>query len=256
MLDHLDLKLIGQGIAVTALAYWIGVVFYTLIPILFPVHAARHKLQSNAKPIPARMHLRLVLLTLFNQTVVPFAFFAIAGEVYFIVWGHISLHFPAWPLVVLHFLLYAVSFDVLFYAVHRLLHTRLLYRWVHSLHHRFRAPVPYSGACVHPVEFTLAYLLPNLTAAALFNFSFPEYLLFLSIEYIHNVHDHCGYHYPWDPFGWLCGQNSRMHDEHHRLYRVNYSGAFTMILDRLFGTYHDPRANVARGEAMQNPSSV
>jgi sterol desaturase/sphingolipid hydroxylase (fatty acid hydroxylase superfamily) len=244
MADHFDYRVLGQGIVITTLAYWIAVVFYSLVPILFPAHAAQYKLQPAAKPMPARKHIRQILLTLFNQVAVAFVFVAIGGERLYFFGGRLSLHFPTWPLILLHFLLYAITFEVMFYAIHRLLHTPLLYHWVHAFHHRFRAPLPYSGACVHPVEFVLAYIVPNLTAAALFNFSFPEYLLFLSLEYIHNVHDHCGYHYPWDPFAYLFSQNSQVHDEHHRLYRVNYSGAFTMALDHLFGTYKAPPEHV------------
>jgi len=240
MLDHLDHRVIWQGVLVTTNAYWLVVVFYTLIPRLFPGYAARYKLQADGKPLPERTNIWLMLLTLFNQTLLIYGFFAIAGEAYFRLGGRFSLSFPAWYMVIFHFVLYAVTFEVLFYAAHRLLHIRRLYRWVHALHHRFRSPVPYSGACVHPIEFMLAYIIPNILPAVLFNFSFPEYLLFLSIEYMHNVHDHCGYHFPWDPFALIFGQNSRMHDEHHRLYQVNYSGAFTMVLDRLFKTYYDP----------------
>jgi sterol desaturase/sphingolipid hydroxylase (fatty acid hydroxylase superfamily) len=240
MLDEIDYVLLIGGVAVTALAYWVGVAFYTAIPLLFPRHAARYKLQQHGTPMSAGTHARLILLTLFNQTLVAFVFIFIVGKVYFDVGGRFPLSLPAWPMIAIHFVLYAVTFEVMFYAFHRLLHVPLLYRRIHALHHRFRAPVPYSGACVHPVEFALSYLVPNLIAAACFNFSMAEMLLFLSVEYVHNVHDHSGYHYPWDPFGYICSQNSRAHDDHHRLYRVNYSGAFTMVLDRMFGTYHAP----------------
>jgi sterol desaturase/sphingolipid hydroxylase (fatty acid hydroxylase superfamily) len=240
VIDHFDYLLIGEGVVVATLAYWMAVLFYTLIPLGFPRYAARYKLQSKAKVLPVRMHARLILLTLFNQLAVSFLFIVLIGEPYYYLGGQNKLYFPAWHVVLLHFLLFAILFDVLFYFGHRLLHTPFLYRRIHALHHRFQAPVPYSGACVHPVEFIFAYIIPNLAAATLFDFSVPEYVLFVSIEYIHNVHDHCGYHFPWDPFGYICGQNAPHHDEHHRLYRVNYSGAFTMVLDRLFGTYRAP----------------
>src|SRR5262249_9501416 len=232
MLDHFDYVVIGQGLVFTAPCYWIMVTFYTLIPLLFPEYAARYKLQPTPKPMSAKTNIGLILLTLFNQTVLLFLVFATAGTLFFSLGGRLPLELPAWYMVVFHFLIYAAIFEILFYFSHRLLHTRWLYRWVHGLHHRFRAPVPYSGACVHPVEFLLSYAVPNLLPAVLFHFSVPEILLFLAFEYMHNVHDHSGYDYPWDPFGLIFGQNARMHDEHHRLFRVNYSGAFTMVLDR------------------------
>jgi lathosterol oxidase len=39
-----------------------------------------------------------------------------------------------------------------FYAVHRLIHSRFLYKNVHYLHHRSRNPAPWSGLSMHPIE--------------------------------------------------------------------------------------------------------
>eukprot|EP01048_Picozoa_sp_COSAG05_P009583 COSAG05_NODE_796_length_7262_cov_8.601284_8_plen_325_part_00 len=51
-----------------------------------------------------------------------------------------------------------------FYWAHRMLHFRVLYRFVHSLHHRNVDPEPFSGLCMHPVEhlYYLATILPNI----------------------------------------------------------------------------------------------
>ena len=255
MVDHLDIDIVLWGIAITTISYWVGAGFYALIPALFPRYAARYKLQTNSKPMPTKTHIGLMLLTLFNQTVIPFFFFTVPIGLYFALGGRLSLEWPAWYMVLFHFLMYALIFEIMFYASHRFLHTKRMYKWIHSVHHKFRAPVPYSAACVHPVEFVMSYLLPNTLAALLFSFSVPEYFLFISFEYVHTVHDHCGYHYPWDPFAIVFGQNSRVHDEHHRLNKVNYSGAFTMVLDRIFGTFHDPDAiaKVAKTDA-SNPA--
>lgn len=46
----------------------------------------------------------------------------------------------------------AVMHDVYFYATHRLLHTRPLYKWVHSWHHRAHNPSPWTAFSFHPVE--------------------------------------------------------------------------------------------------------
>src|SRR5947207_8966718 len=43
-----------------------------------------------------------------------------------------------------------------FFAIHRLIHTPLLYKWIHSIHHNSINPSPWSSLSMHPVE-ALAY---------------------------------------------------------------------------------------------------
>eukprot|EP00041_Stephanoeca_diplocostata_P021027 m.481744 g.481744 ORF g.481744 m.481744 type:complete len:297 (-) comp21717_c0_seq21:982-1872(-) len=42
--------------------------------------------------------------------------------------------------------------DLHFYFAHRTIHIRVLYTYVHSLHHRNNDPEPFSGLCMHPIE--------------------------------------------------------------------------------------------------------
>lgn len=237
MLTSYVFSLILSGVLLTTAAYWLAVLFYSAIPVLFPTYAARYRLQDRENGLTKRQHARLIAVTLFNQIPLTVAVVSVALAVHFGLGADVRVDFPAWPVLLGHFLGWLLIFEAGFYASHRLLHTRWCFRHIHSLHHRFKAPVPYSAACVHPVEFVVSYIIPTFTAAVLFNFSYAEVLLFLSVEYIHTVHDHNGYFYPWDPFHWVCFQNARMHDEHHRRPTVNYGGAFTDWPDRIFGTY-------------------
>lgn len=41
--------------------------------------------------------------------------------------------------------------QVHFYFIHRLIHIRPLYKYVHSLHHKNTDPEPWSGLCMHPI---------------------------------------------------------------------------------------------------------
>jgi sterol desaturase/sphingolipid hydroxylase (fatty acid hydroxylase superfamily) len=47
--------------------------------------------------------------------------------------------------------------QVHFYFIHRLLHIRPLYKYVHSLHHKNTDPEPWSGLCMHPIEHLFYY---------------------------------------------------------------------------------------------------
>jgi sterol desaturase/sphingolipid hydroxylase (fatty acid hydroxylase superfamily) len=250
-----------KGMLYISCSYWTAVFLYMAIPRLFPDTAAKYKLQrtplspqqrqldeaaapSFFSPTAMMMngHTRGVLLVLFNQVFVSSLFNLTVYQLRFWSGRSIPIHFPTeWSTILWHFGQYIVFFEFMFYWSHRLLHTKYLYRSIHSVHHKYKAPVPYCAACVHPIEFIMSYMAPNVLPAVCFGHSVAEVTLFVAFEAFHTVHDHCGYHYPWDPFTLLCQQNAAVHDEHHRLLKVNYSGAFTMIMDRLFGTYHEPQ---------------
>lgn len=44
-----------------------------------------------------------------------------------------------------------------FFCIHRLIHTPLLYKWVHSVHHNSVNPSPWSSLSMHPVEHLLYF---------------------------------------------------------------------------------------------------
>ena len=101
-----------------------------------------------------------------------------------------------------------------FYGVHRLIHSRFLYKNVHYLHHRSRNPAPWSGLSMHPVEsfgyFTCVFTPLLLTAH-------PVHLLFIKLHAdISPIPGHHGY-VSGDPSGqgkaYLKGQ--QFHWLHH-----------------------------------------
>lgn len=132
----------------------------------------------------------------------------------------------AWELPVLY-----VWNELHFFAVHRLLHWRPLYRRVHIWHHRSVVTTPFSAYSFHPVEaFLLGTVLP--LALVLHAFS-PWALLGLTVmSLLLNVAGHL-------PHDRLCAafafahSHSRRHNRHHRDSRVHY--AFSLpLLDRWF----------------------
>ena len=63
--------------------------------------------------------------------------------------------FASWPnalRMVLWALAVPVCRELHFYWAHHFLHFRVLYKYVHSLHHRNTDIDPFSGLCMHPVE--------------------------------------------------------------------------------------------------------
>lgn len=135
-------------------------------------------------------------------------------------------------------LVYVLLFDGYFYALHRLLHTRLLYRYIHSVHHRSTSPTLLTALAFHPVE---ALAIMGFMPVAMF--LIPIHLgslvvvsCFLSGSI---ALAHCGYEvFPrWihrvPVLNWYV--TPRVHDEHHKRRNCNYAATLS-IFDRAFRT--------------------
>ncbi|MGI9591519.1 MAG: sterol desaturase family protein [Myxococcota bacterium] len=134
--------------------------------------------------------------------------------------------------------LFVFAFDFYFYGLHRLLHTRWLYR-VHAVHHLSKQPRPLTALSFHPVESFLLLLYPVLVMALvpihLASVSVGGTLLAASIALAHWRGDFFPTWWLGTPvLGWIASPS--VHEAHHRLYDCNFS-ATTSIPDRLFGTY-------------------
>lgn len=131
--------------------------------------------------------------------------------------------------------LFLVVDDTLFYFTHRLLHTRWLFRHIHSWHHRIHAPFAMTGAIMHPAEWLLIsgmlLVVPVLSGMHV-------YVLWLCVVLRQwgNAELHAGVEGPWSLLSRLPGAGGvRHHDLHHARMRGNYASMFS-FWDRLFGT--------------------
>ncbi len=161
-----------------------------------------------------------------------------------------SWHLTWWNAVPF-FLLTMVLFDTWFYFAHRLLHTRLFYRF-HRLHHRSVAPTAWSNDSIGLVDTALSqgfyavvvFLVPIPTAILLTNRLFDQ---------INGTFGHAGFEYFASrtarfPSPMLC---TTYHDQHHAEFRYNFANYFS-LWDRLLGTIapnYDSRVEAAEANA-------
>ena len=144
---------------------------------------------------------------------------------------------------------YVLLFDAYFYALHRLLHTRLLFRTVHATHHRSRAPVLATALAMHPIES-----LAIMTFVPIMMYLLPIHLASLVVIVLFLLGSillaHCGWAVV--PAGWerapLIGWyvTPRTHHAHHTRRDCNY-GATLSVFDRLFGTWNGAWSQPAPG---------
>ncbi len=135
-----------------------------------------------------------------------------------------------------------------FFVVHRFMHPwrttsvpdvgAFMYRHVHSLHHKSKNPIAWSGISMHPVESAFYYhamLVPVMLGAFLAHFGIamasahPIVWLYTKVDLTAAaLIGHDGIGYP--------GGGSQGHWLHHHLFECNYSENY-VPLDALFNTF-------------------
>jgi sterol desaturase/sphingolipid hydroxylase (fatty acid hydroxylase superfamily) len=160
------------------------------------------------------------------------------GMLYAYANGHVPwLTFADHPVYLLALaLVVPVIHEAHFFVLHRALHWRPLYKWVHSVHHNSVNPSPWSSLSMHPVEH-LGYLgvalwhlvIPSNPIIALYQLHFagfgaiPGHIGFHRIELTPDV---------------TIDSQAYLHHLHHKYFEVNYGGGL-IAFDKWLGTFHD-----------------
>ncbi len=123
-----------------------------------------------------------------------------------------------------------------FFCIHRLIHTPLLYKWVHSVHHNSVNPSPWSSLSMHPIEHLLYF------GTAFYHLILPSnpiiMLYQLHIAGFGAIPGHVGFDKVEVAGDKLVDSHAYAHYLHHKYFEVNYGDA-TIPLDKWFGTWHD-----------------
>ena len=111
--------------------------------------------------------------------------------------------------------------DILFYPLHRLFHTKYLYKYFHKTHHEFKDPVGAAALYSGRLEYCLVNILPPLLAPVLVGCDRYALTIWVSVATANTVIAHA--------------QDGGQHKVHHDAFGKNY-GVGLMLMDRLFGT--------------------
>ena len=149
-------------------------------------------------------------------------------------------------------ILYFLVFDTLMYFIHYIQHHwRWLYFNTHSVHHTISSPtiiVALTGyfpdtalLIILPLHLTF-YIVEYITKFIPFiQTNFIAIFIFATFALIHLHCIHSEFENKWDPFFRNIGiVNSWDHHVHHLRPRKNLAHFF-VIIDKIFGTYNDPK---------------
>lgn len=137
-------------------------------------------------------------------------------------------------LSVLQFLVFT---DCTIYWIHRFLHHKHVYKYIHKSHHLWKIPTPFASHAFHPIDGFLQALPYHV-----YPFIFPLHKgLYLSLFMFVNIwtvsiHDGC-YKVPELLKPFING--SAHHTDHHLHYNCNYGQYFT-FWDKICGSFRLP----------------
>ncbi len=154
-----------------------------------------------------------------------------------------------WPYLVASPILFLMFSDCVIYFIHRGLHHRSVYKYLHKPHHSFINTTPFAAFAFHPVDGYLQGI-----AYHVFIFIAPMHGLvhLVSLAVVSmwtiNIHDRVSIGIP--------GVNgARHHAIHHTTFKSNY-GQYTTFWDKVFGTWHDPWQWAKNGEPAMTESQI
>jgi len=230
------LLLLGSALAQMVAAWGSGLPIMA-IERYAPQWIARYKIQPNAHQ-PTRKVLEMMLdvggtqlaATVFATIVQRLKIPAVDG----VAERSVNAPLPSFLRILGELGFNLLSWEVVFYTMHRLFHTKKLYRQVHKKHHSFKAPVALASAYATTAEHIFGDLMPGMVGSALLrifaNSNVVNIWIWAAFGSVLTNINHSGYYFPWFPFR----ECTMMHDYHHYSF-YSQLGLFGWM-DRLFGT--------------------
>ncbi len=156
-------------------------------------------------------------------------------------WMYFEIAAYGWGYLPISLLLALLIHDVYFYWMHRLMHHKRFFRYVHLLHHKTTTPTPWTIYAFQPIEAIIQY---SIIYILVFTVPLHPLVLFFFVSYnvIANVGGHCGYEFTSSKNAdhWLMKYLNTVthHDLHHSNCKYNYSQYFN-FLDRWMQTFKE-----------------
>ncbi|MCO5558489.1 hypothetical protein L7F22_012073 [Adiantum nelumboides] len=173
-----------------------GVFFLSGLPYLFMEMwgLKRYKIQGKMNTQEAQT--KCIVRLLLYHTCVNLPLMMLSYPVFTWMGMTSKLPLPSWKVVAFQIASYFILEDFIFYWGHRILHTKWLYKHIHSVHHEYATPFGLTSEYAHPAEILFlgfaTFFGPGITGPHLFTL-----WLWMILRVVETVEAHCGYDFPW-----------------------------------------------------------
>lgn len=221
---------VGVGFGFYLLVFWgLGIPYILLSTTGKPAWLQKHKIQDSnpgrkGPKVPLSKAVKLVLFNQFAGTL-PFLL-----GLYFLLMSlgyEIERTTESWYIILAQLAAFLIIEDVLFFAVHWVMHKKWFFKRFHRVHHEYRESIAIATHYVHYVEHIFGNLIPVFTGVLILQPHPFTILFWIMIVVMNALHTHSGYAFPWMSY-------SVHHDWHH--YHVNGSFSAVGLMDKIFGT--------------------
>lgn len=127
--------------------------------------------------------------------------------------------------------------DFAFHFTHRFLHWKVIYPYIHKVHHTYVTTVGIAAEYSHPIEFIIGAAFPGAVGSMILgkNMHYSTVLLWTIVRVCETLDGHCGYEFSWSPYRLIpFSTSASYHDFHHSHNVGNYSSFFS-FWDTIFG---------------------
>jgi fatty acid hydroxylase domain-containing protein 2 len=212
------------------LYHWIlGGIFLVFDLTQWPKCLKKYKIQPGTnEPVNLKNLRAAIFVIICNQFFINYGsvFFVVGFLNYFQLWDLVKLNVPSFVKFYLDLIGCCIIYEIIFYYNHRLLHHKWIYKYIHKIHHRWKAPIALASQYCHPFEHFFCNVVP-MAGFIILQTEVCTALFFNLYIITHTIFEHCGLHLPFM-------QSPEVHDYHHKTFNECFST--NGLMDQLHGT--------------------
>jgi fatty acid hydroxylase domain-containing protein 2 len=208
--NHYNLYVYGTTIYGNLLYWLIGFTFLFFDLTNKPVCIRRYKIQPGTnEPVDRHRLYKVLMQVAFNECIVGLVM-AMNGFKMLEARGLPDIRtLPTFQRVVIDLAVYIILREVTFYYFHRLLHHKMIYKYIHKRHHEWTSPIALTSAYCHPIEHVICNIVPIFIGPLVMGSHLATMWIGLLSVTSETMVAHSGYHLPFLP------GSPEGHDYHH-----------------------------------------